>query len=72
VHVPLFTAFAPPAITFRLAERGAKVVVADEHQRDKLDQAAAFPPDRSYLGGRPYVYASALHGPTTRSAAPSA
>ena len=39
MHVPLFTAFAPPAITFRLAERGAKVVVADEHQRDKLDPA---------------------------------
>jgi acetyl-CoA synthetase len=33
VHVPLFTAFAPPAIAFRLAGSGAKVIVADEDQR---------------------------------------
>ena len=33
VHVPLFTAFAPPAIEFRLARSGAKVVVADEDHR---------------------------------------
>jgi len=46
VHMPLFTAFAPAATTFRLADSGAKVVVADEHQRDKLDPAGAFPPGR--------------------------
>ncbi|WP_433432607.1 AMP-binding protein [Nonomuraea sp. CA-141351] len=34
VQVPLFTAFAPPAIALRV--EGAKVVVADEGQRDKL------------------------------------
>jgi len=33
VHVPLFTAFAPAAISFRLARSGAMVVVADEDQR---------------------------------------
>jgi acetyl-CoA synthetase len=36
VHVPLFTAFAPPAISFRLAGSGAKVVVCDGSQRVKL------------------------------------
>ncbi|MEZ5744670.1 MAG: AMP-binding protein [Sphingomonadaceae bacterium] len=36
VHVPLFTAFAPPAIAYRLDGSGAKVVVCDESQRGKL------------------------------------
>ena len=36
VHVPLFTAFAPPAIALRLTASGAKVVVADEDQKAKL------------------------------------
>lgn len=36
VHVPLFTAFAPPAISFRLTSSAAKVVVADADQRKKL------------------------------------
>lgn len=36
VHVPLFTAFAPPAIAFRLGASGAKVVVADGDQMGKL------------------------------------
>jgi acetyl-CoA synthetase len=43
VHVPLFTAFAPPAIAFRLAGSGAKVVVADGDQRAKLDPAGGVP-----------------------------
>ena len=54
VHVPLFTAFAPPAIAFRLAGSGAKVVVADEDQRAKLDPAGtmpAEPPWRIVSGG---------------------
>lgn len=36
VHVPLFTAFASPAIAFRLTSSGAKVVVADRNQLSKL------------------------------------
>src|SRR5260370_33591999 len=43
VHVPLFTAFAPPAIAFRLARSGAKVVVADQDQRAKLDPGNGIP-----------------------------
>ena len=35
-HVPLFTAFAPPAISMRLAGSAAKVVVTDSGQRAKL------------------------------------
>lgn len=35
-HVPLFTAFAPPAIAYRLAGSGAKVVVCDAAQQEKL------------------------------------
>ena len=54
VHVPLFTAFAPPAIAFRLNGNGAKVVVADEDQRAKLDPVGgmpAEPPWRTVSGG---------------------
>ncbi|MGW4632759.1 AMP-binding protein [Nocardia sp. NPDC004415] len=36
VHVPLFTAFAPPAVEFRLDAARAKVVVADADQAAKL------------------------------------
>ena len=36
VHVPLFTAFAPPAINLRLTGSRAKVVVCDETQSAKL------------------------------------
>lgn len=36
VHVPLFTAFAPPAIAMRLTGSQAKVVVVDADQRAKL------------------------------------
>jgi acetyl-CoA synthetase len=56
VHVPLFTAFAPPAIAFRLAGSGANVVVADEDQRAKLEPGGgmpAGPPWRVVSGGRP-------------------
>jgi acyl-coenzyme A synthetase/AMP-(fatty) acid ligase len=37
VHVPLFTAFAPPAIVLRLSGCGATAVVCDGAQRAKLD-----------------------------------
>lgn len=40
VHVPLFTAFAPPAIALRLHGADAKVVVADTDQRPKLEPGA--------------------------------
>ena len=43
VHVPLFTAFAPAAIAFRLARSGAKVIVADEDQRAKLEPGGDMP-----------------------------
>jgi acetyl-CoA synthetase len=36
VYVPLFTAFAPPAIAYRLQASGAKVVISDLDQLDKL------------------------------------
>src|SRR5262250_1975185 len=56
VHVPLFTAFAPPAIAFRLARSGAKVVVVDQDQRAKLEPGGdipARPPWRIVSGGHP-------------------
>lgn len=45
VHVPLFTAFAPPAIAFRLGASGAKVVVADGDQVGKLAPGDDMPHD---------------------------
>ncbi|MEU0500478.1 AMP-binding protein [Nocardia sp. NPDC005998] len=36
VHVPLFTAFAPPAIAFRLEASRASLVIADADQASKL------------------------------------
>jgi len=45
VHVPLFTAFAPPAIAFRLQASGAKVVVADADQLGKLAPSEDIPAD---------------------------
>jgi acetyl-CoA synthetase len=47
VHVPLFTAFAPPAIALRLFGSGAKAVVCDATQQSKLapsDDIPANPP----------------------------
>ncbi|MFD1814282.1 AMP-binding protein [Rhodococcus gannanensis] len=48
VHVPLFTAFAPPAIAFRLTASGAKVVVADANQLDKLAPGEDIPADAAW------------------------
>ncbi|NUS94165.1 MAG: AMP-binding protein [Nocardia sp.] len=54
VHVPLFTAFAAPAIAFRLHASGASVVIADPDQAGKLapggDMPAA-PPWRTIVTG---------------------
>jgi len=45
VHVPLFTAFAPPAIAMRLTGSAAKVVIVDGDQRAKLDPSEGIPAD---------------------------
>ncbi|MBF6495768.1 AMP-binding protein [Nocardia cyriacigeorgica] len=54
VHVPLFTAFAPPAIAFRLTASGASIVIADPDQAGKLapgDDIPADPPWRTIITG---------------------
>ncbi|BDT98478.1 AMP-binding protein [Nocardia sputorum] len=45
VHVPLFTAFAPPAIALRLTASRASVVVADADQAPKLAPGPDLPAD---------------------------
>ncbi|WP_027499330.1 AMP-binding protein [Rhodococcus sp. UNC363MFTsu5.1] len=45
VHVPLFTAFASPAIAFRLDSSGAKFVVSDQNQLAKLAPGEDIPAD---------------------------
>ena len=44
VYVPLFTAFGPKAIEFRLGQCEARLVVTDTGQRSKLDGVADCPP----------------------------
>ncbi|WP_063045799.1 AMP-binding protein [Nocardia pseudovaccinii] len=54
VHVPLFTAFAPPAIAFRLEASGTTIVIADADQATKLvpgDDIPADPPWRVIIAG---------------------
>ncbi|KUO05682.1 AMP-dependent synthetase [Streptomyces caeruleatus] len=57
VHVPLFTAFAPPAIALRLEASAAKAVVVDADQRHKLlpgdDMPAEAPWRIVVAGGQP-------------------
>jgi acetyl-CoA synthetase len=61
VHVPLFTAFAPPAIALRLSGCGAAAVVCDSARRAKLDPGEDIPADPPWRiivtapdpGGRP-------------------
>lgn len=43
VHVPLFTAFAPPAIAYRLESSSASVVICDESQQPKLAPSEDIP-----------------------------
>ena len=45
VHVPLFTAFAPPAVAFRLTASRCKLVFCDSAQRAKLRPAESMPAD---------------------------
>jgi len=48
VHVPLFTAFAPPALALRLNGSQAKLVVVDAGQRAKLDVSEDIPADSGW------------------------
>ncbi|MCX5599308.1 AMP-binding protein [Streptomyces phaeochromogenes] len=48
VTVPLFTAFAPPAIALRLLASDAKVVVCDATQRSKLEPGDDIPADAKW------------------------
>lgn len=48
VHVPLFTAFAPPAIATRITGNGTKVVFTDSVQRAKLEPGPELPADRDW------------------------
>jgi acetyl-CoA synthetase len=45
VHVPLFTAFAPPAIAIRVLGSATKVIVCDATQRSKLEPGGDIPSD---------------------------
>ncbi len=45
VYVPIFTAFAPPAIAFRLLGSAAKIVVCDGAQQPKLRPGGDMPAD---------------------------
>ncbi|AXG81603.1 AMP-binding protein [Streptomyces paludis] len=48
VTVPLFTAFAPPAIALRLLASDTKVVICDAPQRAKLAPGADIPADAAW------------------------
>jgi acetyl-CoA synthetase len=48
VLVPLFTAFASPAIAMRLHASDARVVIVDEDQRSKLEPGTDIPVDASW------------------------
>lgn len=48
VHVPLFTAFAPPAIAFRVEGSGARAVVCDGNQLAKLAPGDHIPADAAW------------------------
>ncbi|GDY59167.1 hypothetical protein SVIO_097900 [Streptomyces violaceusniger] len=48
VQVPLFTAFAPPAIALRITGNDTKVVITDADQRPKLDPEPGFPGERPW------------------------
>jgi acetyl-CoA synthetase len=48
VHVPIFTAFAPPAIAFRLLGSATKVVICDTEQQPKLMGGEGMPSNTSW------------------------
>lgn len=41
IHVPLFTAFGPEAISYRVEKSGANIIITDDENRGKLNQIAA-------------------------------
>lgn len=45
VHVPLFTAFAPRAIAYRVTASNCRIIVCDASQRAKLDPGDDMPSD---------------------------
>lgn len=51
IHVPLFTAFAAPAIELRLSASRARVVVVDDDQQSKLDVVQIEGVARIVVGG---------------------
>lgn len=48
VHLPLFTAFAPAAIAYRLASSAARLVICDSDQMTKLEPGIDMPADRDW------------------------
>ena len=44
VYAPMFTAFGPKAIEYRLERSEAKLVITDPANREKLDEVACVPP----------------------------
>jgi acetyl-CoA synthetase len=62
VHVPLFTAFAPPAIEVRLNAGRAKVVVCDAGQCAKLDALPTGAPWHIVVAGAPAAAGDAVLG----------
>ena len=44
VYAPMFTAFGPKAIEYRLERSGARLVITDPTNRAKLDEIASVPP----------------------------
>ncbi|PXY33503.1 AMP-binding protein [Prauserella endophytica] len=63
VHVPLFTAFAPPAIALRTAASGARFVVADPDQRAKLDGSTGVIVTTGPVSGSDTAWADLLVAP---------
>jgi acetyl-CoA synthetase len=66
VHVPLFTAFAAPAIELRVNASGAKTVITDPDQRSKLAELEALTIIES---GAPLEALVAAHEPLTTTEA---
>ncbi|MGV9928647.1 AMP-binding protein [Nocardia rhamnosiphila] len=63
VHVPLFTAFATPAITQRVQASGARLIIADAEQAGKLAAGADLPGEPSWQ----VIIANGEPGPGQRS-----
>jgi acetyl-CoA synthetase len=53
VYQPLFTAFGPKAIEYRVSSSEAKFIVTDSNNRHKLDEVANCPPVATIAGTAP-------------------